>query len=91
MIVQVFLYPWIEENLVLAKAKDVDPDAVRKNFTPLDVPLKNGDKVTAHLQMSGKGLELTETDIDKENDHYETRDLHRCIRRSFLYRYARQG
>ena len=46
MIVQVFLYPWIEENLVLAKAKDVDPDAVRKNFTPLDVPLKNGDKVT---------------------------------------------
>lgn len=71
MIVQVFLYPWIEENLVLAKAKDVDPDAVRKNFTPLDVPLKNGDKVTAHLQMSGKGLELSETDIDMIwQDHY---------------------
>lgn len=71
MIVQVFLYPWIEENLVLAKAKDVDPDAVRKNFTPLDVPLKNGDKVTAHLQMSGKGLELDETDIEMIwQDHY---------------------
>lgn len=71
MMVQVYLYKAEEQEKVAAKAKEVDPDAVRKNFTPLDVPVKTGDKVTAHLQMSGKGLELDETGIDMIwQDHY---------------------
>lgn len=71
MLIQVYLYKDDEQEKVAAKAKEVDPDAVRKNFTPLDVPVKKGDKVTAHLQMSGKGLELDETDIDMIwQDHY---------------------
>lgn len=71
MLIQVYLYKDDEQEKVAAKAKEVDPDAVRKNFTPLDVPVKTGDKVTAHLQMSGKGLELDETGIDMIwQDHY---------------------
>lgn len=70
-LLQLFIYKYNEKNVIESKAKEVDPDAVRKNFTPLDVPVKNGDKVTAHLQMSGKGLELDETDIDMIwQDHY---------------------
>lgn len=71
ILIQVYLYKDDEHEKVAAKAKEVDPDAVRKNFTPLDVPVKKGDKVTAHLQMSGKGFELDETDIDMIwQDHY---------------------
>lgn len=71
MLIQVYLYRDEEQEKVESKAKEVDPDAVRKNFTPLDVPVKKGDKVMAHLQMSGKGLELDETDIDMIwQDHY---------------------
>ena len=70
-ILQVFIYKYNEKDIIESKAKEVDPDAVRKNFTPLDVPVKKGDKVTAHLQMSGKGLELDETDIEMIwQDHY---------------------
>lgn len=64
MLIQVHLYKEEEQDKVESKAKEVDPDAVRKNFTPLDVPVKNGDKVATHLQMSGKGLELDETDME---------------------------
>lgn len=71
MMIQVFLYKDDEQEKVESKAKEVDPDAMRKNFTPLYVPVKKGDKVTAHLQMSGKGLELDETDIEMIwQDHY---------------------
>lgn len=71
ILIQVYLYKDEEQEKVAAKAKEVDPDAVRKNFTPLDVPVKNGDKVTAHLQMSGKGLEPDEMDIEMIwRDHY---------------------
>ena len=70
-ILQVFIYKYNEKDIIESKAKEVDPDAVRKNFTPLDVPVKNGDKVAAHLQVSGKGLELDETDIEMIwQDHY---------------------
>ena len=71
ILIQVYLYKDEEQEKVQSKAKEVDPDAVRKNFTPLDVTVKNGDKVTAHLHMTGKGLELYETDIEMIwQDHY---------------------
>lgn len=71
MMIQVYLYKDDEQDQVAAKAKEVDSDAVRKNFTPLDVPVKTGDKVTALLHMSGKGLVLDETDMVMIwQDHY---------------------
>lgn len=60
MMVQVFLYKDDEERAVASKAAEVDPDARRKNYTPLSVKLKDGDKVKAKLTMSGKGIEVDE-------------------------------
>ena len=64
MMIQVYLYRDEEQEKVATKAKLVDPDSVRKNFTPLDVLVKKGDRVNVHLQMAGKGLEPDKTDIE---------------------------
>lgn len=53
MIVQVFLYNDDEEKNVVRKAVIVDSDAVLKNYTPLAVKIKNGDKVSISLNMIG--------------------------------------
>ena len=61
MLVQVFLYRDDEERAVTCKATEVDPDALRQNYTPLSVKLKEGDRVKVKLTMSGKGIEVDES------------------------------
>lgn len=56
--VQVFLYKEGEERYVASKANEVDPDAERKNYTPLSVELKEGDKVKISLQVSNKDIQV---------------------------------
>ena len=58
MMVQVFLYKEGEERYVASKANEVDPDAERKNYTPLSVELKEGDKVKISLQVSNKDIQV---------------------------------
>ena len=53
MIVQVFLYNDGEGKAVKRKASIVDKDAVQKNYTPLSVKLKQGDKISISLKMVG--------------------------------------
>lgn len=58
MMVHVFLYKEGEERYVVSKANEVDPDAERKNYTPLSVELKEGDKVKISLQVSNKDIQV---------------------------------
>lgn len=58
MMVQVFLYKEGEERYVACKANEVDPDAERKNYTPLSVELEEGDKVKISLQVSNKDIQV---------------------------------
>ena len=60
MMVQVFLYKDDEKRAVARKASEVDPDASRRNFTPLSVKLKDGDRVKARLKMSSKDIEVND-------------------------------
>lgn len=61
MMVQVFLYKEGEERYVASKANEVDPDAERKNYTPLSVELKEGDKVKISLQVSNKDIQVEDS------------------------------
>lgn len=61
MMVQVFLYKEGEERYVASKANEVDPDAERKNYTPLLVELKKGDKVKISLQVSNKDIQVEDS------------------------------
>lgn len=58
MMVQVFLYKEGDERYVACKANEVDPDAERKNYTPLSVELKEGDKVKISLQVPNKDIQV---------------------------------
>lgn len=61
MMVQVFLYKNGEEHAVACKAAEVDPEAERKNYTPLSVKLKKGDKVKVFMQVSNKNVHIEES------------------------------
>lgn len=61
MMVQVFLYKNGEEHAVACKAAEVDPEAERKNYTPLSVKLKKGDKVKVFMQVSNKNVPVEES------------------------------
>lgn len=52
-IVRVYMYRPDETQSVTDKVKDIDPSAVRKEYKPLDLPVKNGDKLTVSLSFSG--------------------------------------
>lgn len=61
MMVQVFLYREGDERYVACKATEVDPDAERKNYTPLSVKLKEGDRVKIYLQVSSKDIQVEDS------------------------------
>lgn len=60
MMVQVFLYMDEEEQSVSRKAKEVDGEAERRNYIPLSVKLKEGDKVKVFLQIPNKEVKVEE-------------------------------
>ena len=60
MMVQVFLYMDEEEQSVSRKAKEVDGEAERRNYIPLSVKLKEGDKVKIFLQIPNKEVKVEE-------------------------------
>lgn len=60
MMVQVFLYMDDEEWMVARKAREIDSEAERRNFTPLSVRLKFGDKVKATMQLLNKDAHVEE-------------------------------
>ena len=62
MLVQVFLHRADEGDKVSAMAKEAQPDATRRGYTPLDCKLKEGDKVDVQLSIRGETLLYTETD-----------------------------
>ena len=49
MMIQVYLYKDGEEETVASKAKEVDSSAERRNYIPLSIKLKEGDKVKIAL------------------------------------------
>ncbi len=51
-IVRVYFYKPEESIVVEAKVKDIDPKAQKKEYKPLDIPVKEGDKVSVQLKMS---------------------------------------
>ncbi len=61
IMVQVFLYKNGEEQAVACKAAEVDSEAERKNYTPLSVKLRKGDKVKVSMQVSNKDVQVEET------------------------------
>lgn len=63
MLVQVFLYQDGWEDAVMRKATEVDSQAIRRNFTPLSVLLKQGDTVRVCLNMCGEGVEITDEPV----------------------------
>lgn len=60
MLIQVYLYKDGEDDKIAQKATLIDPEAEMKNFTPLDINLKDGDEVNVNLLLSSKELEATE-------------------------------
>lgn len=58
MMVQVFLYMDEEEQSVSRKAKEVDGEAERRNYIPLSVKLKEGDKVKISLLVPNKDIQV---------------------------------
>lgn len=61
MMVQVFLYKEGDERYVACKANEVDPDAECKNYTPLSVGLKEGDKVKISLLVPNKDIQVEDS------------------------------
>lgn len=51
-IVRVYLYKLEESEIVDTKVRDIDPKAQKKEYKPLDFPIKAGDKLTVQLKMS---------------------------------------
>jgi serine/threonine protein kinase len=51
-IIRVYLYKPEETDSVDTKEKEIDPNARRKEYKPLDLPVKRGDMLTVQLQMS---------------------------------------
>lgn len=59
-IVRVYIYLPIEQGTIDSKIKEIDPKAVKKEYKPLDFPVKNGDKLTVQLDLSD-GVECKNT------------------------------
>lgn len=59
-IIRIFIHRPDESNNIDQTVKDIDKSAVKKANKPLDIPLKNGDKVTIQLSMS-KDVSVDET------------------------------
>lgn len=59
-IVRVYMYLPYEQESVDSKVKEIDPKGVKKEYKPLDLPVKNGDKLTVQLDLSD-GVECKNT------------------------------
>lgn len=59
-IVRVYMYLPYEQESVDSKVKEIDPKAVKKEYKPLDLPVKIGDKLTVQLDLSD-GVECKNT------------------------------
>lgn len=59
-IIRVYMYLPIEQETVDSKVEEIDPKAVKKEYKPLDLPVKNGDKLTVKLDLSD-GVECKNT------------------------------
>ena len=59
-IVRIFIHRSEESSNIDQTVKDVDKSAVKKANKPLDIPVKNGDKITIQLSMSD-GINIDET------------------------------
>lgn len=69
-IVRVYLYKPDEADAVDAKVSSIDPNAKKKEYKPLDLPVKNGDKLAVRLKMS-EGITLdTDTKSVVWRDHF---------------------
>lgn len=69
-IIRVYMYLPHEQDMVDSKVKEIDPYAVKKEYKPLDLPVKEGDKLSVQLNLSD-GVEcnkLTKTVIWR--NHY---------------------
>lgn len=59
-IIRVYAYRPEERDAIDAKVKEIDPSAVKKEYKPLDLPIKKGDKLTVQLNLS-EGVQCKET------------------------------
>lgn len=59
-IIRVYMYLPYEQYIINYKVKEIDPKAVKKEYKPLDFPVKNGDKLTVQLKLSD-GVECKST------------------------------
>lgn len=59
-IIRVYLYRIDEKDIVDSKVKEIDSTAVKKEYKPLDLPVKYGDKLTVQLNLSD-GVNCKET------------------------------
>lgn len=51
-IIRVYIYKPEESEIVDSKVKSIDPSARKKEYKPLDLPVRAGDKLTVQLNMS---------------------------------------
>lgn len=59
-IIRVYMYLPNEQDAIDCKVKEIDPTAIKKEYKPLDIPVKNGDKLTVQLDLSS-GVECKNT------------------------------
>lgn len=59
-IIRVYMYLPNEQEAVDSKVEEIDPKAVKKEYKPLDLPVKIGDKLTVQLDLSD-GVECKNT------------------------------
>ncbi len=59
-IIRVYMYLPNEQDVIDSKIKEIDPTAVKKEYKPLDIPVKNGDKLSVQLDLSD-GVECKNT------------------------------
>jgi hypothetical protein len=51
-VIRIYFYKPEDGNKVDSKMNDIDPNAKKKEYKPLDIPVKDGDKISVHLKMS---------------------------------------
>lgn len=51
-IIRVYMYLPNEQDAIDSKVKEIDPKAIKKEYKPLDIPVKNGDRLTIQLDLS---------------------------------------
>lgn len=55
-IIRIYLYQPDQQEQIDAKVQQIDPHAVKKEYRPLDMPVRQGDRITVQLSLS-EGVE----------------------------------